>query len=70
MNYADEITRNPTRGSDAVFDRLRSFWTDDQIVELTAAAALFNFFNRFSGALEIDPTVYPRSLAEPAPGAP
>lgn len=60
--YAEELTRNPRAVSDAAFAELRRHWSERQIVEITAAACLFNSFNRFNNALGVDLTVYPDKL--------
>jgi alkylhydroperoxidase family enzyme len=35
---------------------LRHFYDEGEIIELTAAIGLFNYFNRFNNALKIEPT--------------
>ena len=42
--------------SDADFRRLRSFYSEGEVVELMAAIGLFNYFNRFNDLLEMEPT--------------
>ncbi|MEP6690759.1 MAG: carboxymuconolactone decarboxylase family protein [Gemmatimonadaceae bacterium] len=56
LRFADAIT--PTRGdaSDAQYAELERHWSAAQIVEITAVAALFNYFNRFANALHIPVT--------------
>jgi len=60
--YAEEMTREPRGVSEAAWEALRRHWNDRQIVEITAVAALFNSFNRFNNALDIEPTTYPKPL--------
>ena len=38
------------------FSRLRSFFSEGEVVELMAAVGLFNYFNRFNDLLEMEPT--------------
>ena len=38
------------------FRRLRSFYSEGEVVELMAAIGLFNYFNRFNDVLEMEPT--------------
>jgi alkylhydroperoxidase family enzyme len=38
------------------FARLRSFYSEGEVVELMAAIGLFNYFNRFNDVLEMEPT--------------
>jgi alkylhydroperoxidase family enzyme len=54
--YADAITPTGGRADDACFAELRRHWSSAQIVELTAVAGLFNYFNRFAEALDIPVT--------------
>ena len=42
---------------DEEFAKLKSFYTEGEIVELTAAVCLFNYFNRFNNALQMEVTV-------------
>ncbi len=60
--YAEELTRNPEAVSDSTYENLRAHWNERQIVEITAVAGLFNYFNRFNNALQMEPTVYPAPL--------
>jgi uncharacterized peroxidase-related enzyme len=60
--FAEELTRTPSGVSDATFAELRKHWSERQIVEITAVAAMFNSFNRFNNALGVDLTVYPKKL--------
>jgi uncharacterized peroxidase-related enzyme len=53
LDYAAAMTL-PDRGvDDAVFERLRGFFDDDAIVELTALVALQNASSKFNAALGI-----------------
>lgn len=54
LRYAEGMTRSPAEVSDAVFETVRSLFTTEQIVELTAAIALENFRARFNCALKIE----------------
>lgn len=51
--YADAMTPTPGIVSNDVYDRLAQRWSAEQIVEITAVIAMFNFFNRFAHALNI-----------------
>jgi hypothetical protein len=42
--------------SHELFDRLRRFYSEGEVVELMASIGLFNYFNRFNNALRIEPT--------------
>ena len=54
LRYAEGMSRTPAQVSEQVFDELKTFFTDPQIVELTAAIALENFRARFNCALKIE----------------
>jgi len=53
LAYAAEIAPTGGRVQDATFARVAEHWRAPQIVELTTAATLFSYFNRFANALQI-----------------
>ncbi len=53
-DYAVEVTNKPQYIRDAMFDRLKQHFSEEQIVELTLRTALCGFFNRFNDALQIE----------------
>jgi len=54
--FADEMTRSGGPVSDVHFADLTAHFSTGQIVEITAVAALFNYFNRFANSLNIPVT--------------
>jgi len=54
VEYAIQVTENPGRIRDSVFERLRAHFDDAQIVELTWRIALCGAFNRFNDALQLE----------------
>jgi len=56
IHLAESMTRDPHNYSDAEFARLRSFYSEGEVVELMAAIGLFNYFNRFNDLLQMEPT--------------
>ena len=52
-DFAVQVTTEPGRMRDVIFDELKTHFTEEQIVELTLRAALCGFFNRFNDALQI-----------------
>lgn len=54
IEYAEEMSKTPVRVSDALFERLKKHFSDEQIVELTATVAYENYRARFNHALEIE----------------
>lgn len=53
-DFAVQVTTEPQRMRDAIFEDLKRHFTEEQIVELTLRIALCGFFNRFNDALQID----------------
>jgi len=54
LDYAEKITITGEQVTDELFARLRSHFSEPQIVELTAAVALENFRSKFNPALGIE----------------
>ena len=54
VEYAIQVTDQPQRIRDNLFERLHEHFSEAQIVELTLRIALCGFFNRFNDALMID----------------
>jgi uncharacterized peroxidase-related enzyme len=56
IHLAEVMTLDAHGYTQADFDRLRSFYSEGEVVELMAAIGLFNYFNRFNDLLEMEPT--------------
>lgn len=56
LRYAEQLTLGAKGVGDDLWDDLRRHFSEEAIVEITAAAGLFNFFNRFNDALEVEVT--------------
>ena len=56
LQYAAHMTPTRATVSGDAYTALASRWEPPQIVEITAVAALFNYFNRFAIALEVPVT--------------
>ncbi len=54
LEYAETMTITGQRVGDELFARLRSFFDEAQIVELTAAVALENFRSKFNVPLGVE----------------
>jgi alkylhydroperoxidase family enzyme len=54
LDYAERMTITGQRVDDALFGRLKTRFTEAQIVELTAAVALENFRSKFNPPLGIE----------------
>jgi alkylhydroperoxidase family enzyme len=53
IEYAEEMSKTPVRVSDELFAKLKKYFNDEQIVELTATIAYENYRARFNHALHI-----------------
>jgi alkylhydroperoxidase family enzyme len=56
LAYAKQLTIDAHGVDDALFDRLRQHYDEGEIVEISAMAGLFNYFNRVNDALQMEPT--------------
>jgi alkylhydroperoxidase family enzyme len=73
LEYAEVMTITGQRVSDELFARLRTFFDEGQIVELTAAVALENFRSKLNVPLGIEAQgfcVIPERQNVPAAGDP
>ena len=66
LRLAEAVTLHSNAISDAQFTELRSFYDEGEIVELLAAIGLFNYFNRFNNALQMEPTAAAVPVPVPA----
>ena len=57
LEFANDVTRRGGVVGDDRFASLARHFTTEQIVELTAVIALFNYFNRFANGLNIPVTL-------------
>lgn len=56
LAYAKQLTLDAHAVDDVLFARLRRHYDEGEIVEITAMAGLFNYFNRVNDALQMEPT--------------
>lgn len=56
LAYAEMLTLDARSIDDALFARLREHYDEGEIVEISAMAGLFNYFNRVNDALRMEPT--------------
>lgn len=54
LEYAERMTITGQQVDDALFEQLRSHFSEAQIVELTAATALENFRSKFNVPLQVE----------------
>jgi AhpD family alkylhydroperoxidase len=53
LDYADAMTDSTRRVNDAIVERLREFFDEDAIVELTGLIAFQNLSSKFNSALDV-----------------
>ena len=56
LRFAERMTRESNRVDEALWTDLRRYFDEGEVVELAAVIGLFNYFNRFNNALEVEPT--------------
>ncbi len=56
LEFAEKLTRDSNQVGDEIFAALRRHFNEGEIVEIAAVAGLFNYFNRFNNALQMEPT--------------
>ena len=56
LRFAERMTRESHGVDEALWADLRRHFDECEVVELAAAIGLFNYFNRFNNALEMEPT--------------
>ena len=56
LEFAEALTRDSNHVSDELFARLRQYFDEGEVVEISAVAGIFNYFNRFNNALRMEPT--------------
>ena len=66
LEYAEQLTQDPNRVTEALFDGLKERFTTQQVVELTVRIAMCGFFNRFNSVLWLDIEPLARRLFDDA----
>ena len=56
FRFSEQLTRDSNAVGDELFAELRRHYDQGEIVEIAAVAGLFNYFNRFNNALQMEPT--------------
>src|SRR5918994_6659376 len=54
LRWTESVTRNTAEGDDEAFAVLKQHYSDAEIAELTLMSGLFNMWNRFTRALQIE----------------
>ncbi len=69
LDFALAAAAQPNAVTDELFARLRSHWTDTQIVEMLGVVALFGFLNRWNDSLATPLEEAPAAVAGKAIGS-
>lgn len=56
LEFAEKLTLDSNHIGDSLFRELREHFDEGQLVEIACMAGLFNYFNRFNNALQMEPT--------------
>jgi alkylhydroperoxidase family enzyme len=56
LRLAERVTHDGHHVDDQLWSELRRHFDEGEVVELLAAIGLFNYFNRFNDALQMEPT--------------
>jgi len=56
LRLAERVTHDAHTVDDHLWNELRKYFDEGEVVELVAAIGLFNYFNRFNDALQMEPT--------------
>jgi len=56
LEFAERLTRDSNHIPDELFAELGQHFDEGQIVEVGAVAGIFNYFNRFNNAFQMEPT--------------
>lgn len=56
LRLAERVTRDAHTVDDQFWAELRQHFAEGEVVELLSAIGLFNYFNRFNDALQMEPT--------------
>ncbi|MBI2677844.1 MAG: carboxymuconolactone decarboxylase family protein [Candidatus Koribacter versatilis] len=56
LRFAERMTLDPNNVDEALWAEFRKHFDEGEAVELAAVIGLFNYFNRFNDALQMEPT--------------
>lgn len=68
LDFALAAASVPNAVTDELFTRLRSHWSEGQIVEILGVVAMFGFLNRWNDSMATPLEAVPRAVAEAAVG--
>ena len=56
LRFAERMTLDSNHVDEALWSELRRHFDEGEVVELASAIGLFNYFNRFNNALQMEST--------------
>ena len=56
LEFAEALTLDSNNLPDELFASVRQHFSEGEVIEIAAVAGLFNYFNRFNNALQMEPT--------------
>lgn len=56
LEYAEAVTKDSNRVTNELYKRMKDNFNEEEIVEITCLIGIFNYFNRFNNALQVDIT--------------
>ncbi|MGH9523423.1 MAG: carboxymuconolactone decarboxylase family protein [Terriglobales bacterium] len=56
LRFAERMTLDSNNVDEALWAQLREHFDEGEVVELASAIGLFNYFNKFNNALQMEPT--------------
>ena len=56
LRFAERMTLDSNNVDEELWSQLRQHFDEGEIVELASAVGLFNYFNKFNNALQMEPT--------------
>ena len=56
LRLTERVTKDAHSIDDHFWSELRQHFDEGEVIELLAAIGLFNYFNRFNDALQMEPT--------------
>ncbi len=56
LRFAERVTLDSNAVDEPLWTSLRAHFDEGQVVEIAMVIGLFNYFNRFNNALQMEPT--------------
>lgn len=56
LEFAEVMTTDSNNVPDELYDEMKTYFDDGQIVEIACVVGIFNYFNKFNNALQTEIT--------------